>query len=146
MNASSPCSCWTHTYPHAPILKLSFGAADSRKIERTDELDCVVCSRLLYEPVTTTCGHTFCKSCLERSVDHSQRCPLCRTVLYLCPGSLCVSTTLKAILQKNFEAEYRERAEESAVCFTDQSKILPLFVLDVVLPRQQIALRIFEPR
>lgn len=45
-------------------------------------MDCSICSRLLYEPVTTPCGHTFCRSCFARSMDHSSRCPLCRTV---CP-------------------------------------------------------------
>ncbi len=36
--------------------------------------------KLLYEPVTTPCGHTFCRACFARSMDHSSRCPMCRTV------------------------------------------------------------------
>lgn len=37
--------------------------------------------RLFYEPVTTPCGHTFCKNCLERCLDHTPQCPLCKESL-----------------------------------------------------------------
>ena len=30
-----------------------------------DGFDCVVCSDMLYLPVTTACGHNFCKPCLK---------------------------------------------------------------------------------
>ncbi|TNV84992.1 hypothetical protein FGO68_gene7202 [Halteria grandinella] len=29
-----------------------------------DQLLCSVCLELFYQPVTTNCGHTFCKQCL----------------------------------------------------------------------------------
>lgn len=38
-------------------------------------------SRLLFEPVTTPCGHTFCLKCLERCLDHAPHCPLCKDKL-----------------------------------------------------------------
>lgn len=38
-------------------------------------------SRLLFEPVTTPCGHTFCLKCLERCLDHAPHCPLCKEKL-----------------------------------------------------------------
>lgn len=37
--------------------------------------------RMLYSPVTTPCGHSFCRQCLDRSLDHSTVCPLCKTSL-----------------------------------------------------------------
>lgn len=40
-----------------------------------------VLQRLFFEPVTTPCGHTFCKNCIERSLDHNLRCPLCKQPL-----------------------------------------------------------------
>lgn len=40
--------------------------------ERTDDFDCTVCLKLLYEPVTTPCGHSFCRSCLFQSTDRGQ--------------------------------------------------------------------------
>ncbi|KAM0274437.1 hypothetical protein ACHAQH_007845 [Verticillium albo-atrum] len=35
------------------------------------EMDCQVCYALFYDPLTTVCGHTFCRSCLHRVLDHS---------------------------------------------------------------------------
>lgn len=39
------------------------------KPQRTDDYDCTLCLKLLYEPVTTPCGHSFCRSCLFQSTD-----------------------------------------------------------------------------
>ncbi|CAO1623753.1 unnamed protein product [Parajaminaea phylloscopi] len=44
----------------------------------TDALECQLCYLLFYEPITTPCGHTFCRTCFARSLDHSSKCPLCR--------------------------------------------------------------------
>lgn len=37
--------------------------------------------RMFFEPVTTPCGHTFCRECLERCLDHRPNCPLCKQSL-----------------------------------------------------------------
>ena len=34
----------------------------TKEIEQ--EFSCSVCLELMFEPVTTSCGHTFCKECL----------------------------------------------------------------------------------
>lgn len=39
---------------------------------------CEICLNLLEEPTTTPCQHTFCLTCLQRSLDHTPNCPLCR--------------------------------------------------------------------
>lgn len=52
-------------------------------------------SRLFYEPVTTPCGHTFCKSCLERCLDHTPQCPLCKESLKEV-GAHCLDTAVNA--------------------------------------------------
>ncbi len=37
---------------------------------------------LLWFPVTTPCGHVFCRECLIRSVDNTQsQCPICKSSL-----------------------------------------------------------------
>jgi hypothetical protein len=48
---------------------------------KPSELECSLCFRLLHNPVTTPCGHSFCMACLERSLDHNDRCPLCKFTL-----------------------------------------------------------------
>lgn len=45
------------------------------------DLECSLCFRLLWQPVTTPCGHTFCRCCLDRCFDHNPSCPLCKCSL-----------------------------------------------------------------
>lgn len=47
----------------------------------TSDLDCILCCRSLWKPVTTPCGHTYCWMCLDRCLDYSSTCPLCVTSL-----------------------------------------------------------------
>ncbi len=95
-----------------------------------DDAECVICSRLLYEPVTTPCGHSFCRRCLARAADHaaspgagvgrpgsgsgSTRCPMCRSVMHLAGGDAPVSVVLAALLERSFPAETAARAAEEA--------------------------------
>ncbi|KAL2340735.1 hypothetical protein Fmac_008675 [Flemingia macrophylla] len=114
--------------------------------ERNDDFDCTLCLKLLYEPVTTPCGHSFCRSCLFQSMDRGNRCPLCRTVLFISPRTCSISVTLKNIIQKNFPEEYAERKQEHDGLINIGVDLLPLFVMDVVIPCQRFPLNIFEPR
>lgn len=49
---------------------------DGNLVHKSD-FDCVLCSRTLWRPVTTPCGHTYCRVCLDRCLDYSSSCPLC---------------------------------------------------------------------
>ncbi len=47
-----------------------------------DELSCSVCTELFRDPVLLSCGHSFCRQCIN---DHwtfssSRNCPVCRQV------------------------------------------------------------------
>lgn len=53
--------------------------AEALHAKLLDTLECQLCYCLLYMPLTTPCGHTFCKPCFARSLDHGNKCPLCRT-------------------------------------------------------------------
>jgi Ring finger domain len=45
-------------------------------------LKCAVCLNIADEKtqlvVTTKCGHMFCQECLTASLEHSNKCPVCR--------------------------------------------------------------------
>ncbi|XP_004500017.1 uncharacterized protein [Cicer arietinum] len=128
------------------VSSSSTGVSTHRQPERNDDFECTLCLKLLYEPVTTPCGHSFCRSCLFQTMDRGNRCPLCRTVLLISPRTCSISVTLKNIIQKNFPEEYAERKQEHDSLVNVGADTLPLFVMDVVLPCQKFPLNIFEPR
>ncbi|KAK1296997.1 E3 ubiquitin-protein ligase ORTHRUS 3 [Acorus calamus] len=124
----------------------SFTRANHRTPQLTDDFECTLCLKLLYEPVTTPCGHSFCRACLFRSMDHGNKCPMCRTVLFISPRSYSISVTLNNIIQKNFPEEYALRRSDHEKLTILGVDLVPLFVMDVVLPCQKLSLNIFEPR
>lgn len=115
-----------------------------------EKLECHVCYNLLLDPVTTTCGHTFCRKCLAQVLDHSMLCPHCRRKLSLPPilAHQPGNTTLGGVLRTLYpdELELRrqvvEREERSAPDGMDTA----LFVCTVAYPQMPIILHIFEPR
>ncbi|XP_056106567.1 E3 ubiquitin/ISG15 ligase TRIM25-like [Rhinichthys klamathensis goyatoka] len=65
-------------------------------------LNCPICLNLLKNPVTTSCGHSFCMDCIESCWDQENyrgvySCPTCRTAFNQRPA-LSRSTVLADIL------------------------------------------------
>lgn len=56
------------------------------------------------------------------------------------------SVTLNNIIEKTFPEEYVERKAENDSLINLGVDLLPLFVMDVILPCEKLALNIFEPR
>eukprot|EP01113_Clastostelium_recurvatum_P025609 TRINITY_DN3082_c0_g1_i4.p1 TRINITY_DN3082_c0_g1~~TRINITY_DN3082_c0_g1_i4.p1 ORF type:complete len:554 (+),score=125.73 TRINITY_DN3082_c0_g1_i4:183-1844(+) len=138
------------SWARAEVNAQALSSARRRVHTLTDDFDCVLCMKLLLEPVTTSCGHTFCRGCLVRALDHSTHCPMCRTVLHY-GGSrdMPISITLKAIIEKNFPDEYKARVDEAEedLLGGGSASSMPLFLLNtVVFPGQQFNMHIFEPR
>lgn len=127
-------------------IKTTLGRRTHGRPQRSDEFDCTLCLKLLYEPITTPCGHSFCRACLFQSMDRYNRCPLCRTVLFISPRTCAISVTLKNIIEKTFPEEYAERKAENDSLINLGVDLLPLFVMDVILPCEKLALNIFEPQ
>ncbi|XP_009301252.1 E3 ubiquitin-protein ligase TRIM21 isoform X1 [Danio rerio] len=74
-----------------------------------EELHCSVCRNVFTDPVSTPCGHNFCKSCLNTSWENSQNCicPLC-TETFSKRHKLKTNTTLRDIV-KLFDERYSLR-------------------------------------
>ncbi|XP_062586725.1 E3 ubiquitin-protein ligase TRIM56-like [Saccostrea cucullata] len=56
---------------------------------RNDILSCSICKGILQDPKHLSCGHVFCKDCIEThfNVSHtgnSARCPMCKTLFVFC--------------------------------------------------------------
>lgn len=56
---------------------------DGIKVAIQDATTCAICLELFIRPVTTHCGHTYCRRCLRNSlkIEPQQRCPTCRESL-----------------------------------------------------------------
>ncbi|KAL6077074.1 LON peptidase N-terminal domain and RING finger protein 2 [Balamuthia mandrillaris] len=111
-----------------------------------DDFECVLCMKLYYEPTTTSCGHTFCKDCLLRALDHTTKCPLCRAELR--PNAeYTVTVALQQVVERFFPELYAHRKEEMLQQMRLGEDCMPLFPLRVVLfPGMNFPLHIFEPR
>eukprot|EP00079_Xenopus_tropicalis_P034521 XP_017948292.1 PREDICTED: LON peptidase N-terminal domain and RING finger protein 3-like isoform X2 [Xenopus tropicalis] len=75
------------------------------------DVECSLCIRMFLDPVTTPCGHTFCKECLERCMDHQPYCPLCKQSLreYLRVGRYPATALLQDIMSSIFPLEMMDR-------------------------------------
>ncbi|XP_027034142.2 E3 ubiquitin-protein ligase TRIM39-like [Tachysurus fulvidraco] len=71
---------------------------DSSSLLSEDQLLCSICLDVFTDPVTTPCGHNFCKSCLTQCWDKSQHClcPLCKEKFTKRP-ELKINTTLRDV-------------------------------------------------
>ncbi|XP_029292022.1 LON peptidase N-terminal domain and RING finger protein 1 isoform X1 [Cottoperca gobio] len=116
-----------------------------------NDLECSLCMRLFYDPVTTPCGHTFCKNCVERCLDHTPQCPLCKESLkeYLACRKYTVTTVLDKLIKQYLSKEYAERTKtylEEARELSDLTKNVPIFVCTMAYPTVPCPLHVFEPR
>ena len=69
----------------------------SDDFEIPDEFTCCICLDLMYQPVTTNCGHSFCKECLKRA----PFCPTCRAAISAeAKAMMQVNITLQKIIEK----------------------------------------------
>ncbi|KAJ5556177.1 hypothetical protein N7494_000092 [Penicillium frequentans] len=114
------------------------------------ELDCQVCYALILDPLTLPCGHTFCRTCIARVLDHSDLCPICRRKLGM-PTSMQNEPrnwVLSKLIDELFADQVAARREAVAQdeLGVDQEKKLPLFVCTLSFPTMPTFLHIFEPR
>ncbi|XP_072192920.1 LON peptidase N-terminal domain and RING finger protein 1 [Excalfactoria chinensis] len=131
-------------------MKLGYGTVPGNLIDVSD-FECSLCMRLFFEPVTTPCGHTFCKGCLERCLDHAPQCPLCKESLkeYLASRKYSITELLEELIMKYLSDELYERkrihAEETAE-HSNLTKNVPMFVCTMAYPTVPCPLHVFEPR
>lgn len=115
-----------------------------------NELDCQVCYTLMLNPVTTSCGHTFCRNCVSRVLDHSNLCPTCRRIIHRPryasgePGNEQISELITKLFPEHLESR-QEAAKQEEHLLHDQSTI-PLFVCTLAFPMMPVFLHVFEPR
>ncbi|XP_067267658.1 E3 ubiquitin-protein ligase TRIM39-like isoform X2 [Chanodichthys erythropterus] len=78
----------------------------------TEELQCSICLDVFTDPVTTPCGHNFCKTCLNKCWDNSRtcNCPYCKETFKIRPD-LKINTTLRELVD-HYKKKSPERKPE----------------------------------
>jgi Lon protease-like protein len=109
------------------------------------EMDCQLCYHLLLDPLTTACGHTFCRTCLRRVLDHSYPCPTCRRSLDLSLSNCRLTDLLTALFPDSLAARAEAVAREEAAGGSGRLAT-PLFVCGLAFPATPTFLHVFEPR
>ncbi|KAI2643045.1 E3 ubiquitin-protein ligase TRIM39 [Labeo rohita] len=66
-----------------------------------EQFSCSICLEVFVEPVSTPCGHTFCKACLQGFWNHSKKflCPMCKKAFSKKP-ELSVNCVLAEIAEQ----------------------------------------------
>ncbi|XP_026159877.1 E3 ubiquitin-protein ligase TRIM21-like [Mastacembelus armatus] len=93
-----------------------------------DQFLCSICLDVFTDPVSTPCGHNFCKNCINQHWDINDRCqcPLCNKVFYIRP-ELHINTLLSGMV-----AEYRHEVQHKASSSSsDQQAAKPEVPCDV---------------
>ncbi|CAG9855662.1 unnamed protein product [Phyllotreta striolata] len=112
------------------------------------DLECILCSRCLLDPVTTGCGHTFCRGCLTRVLDHRLSCPLCMAPLNITDYSRGATEILQEAIRFLVPRDYNERMsisiKESLIL--ERSSDIPVFICTNAFPGVACPLYVYEPR
>ncbi|KAK0086995.1 hypothetical protein PV325_002005 [Microctonus aethiopoides] len=119
----------------------------------TSDLDCILCCRSLWKPVTTPCGHTYCWMCLDRCLDYSSTCPLCVTSLanYLASNQKTLTDFIDRALMTIAPTEYASRAANHRLELIQDlgllgSRRIAVFICTTAFPCVACPLFVYEPR
>ncbi|XP_053189695.1 E3 ubiquitin-protein ligase TRIM39-like [Scomber japonicus] len=87
-------------------------AASCRRAE--DQFLCSICLDVFTDPVSTPCGHNFCKNCINEHWNSNDQylCPLCKETFYTRP-KLHVNTFISDIVSQ-FRQEAQQKASSSS--------------------------------
>ncbi|XP_067282209.1 E3 ubiquitin-protein ligase TRIM39-like isoform X2 [Pseudorasbora parva] len=99
----------------------------------TEELQCSICLDVFTDPVSTPCGHNFCKTCLNKCWDNSQtcNCPYCKETFKHRPD-LKINTTLRELVD-----HYKKKSPEKKPGVLKNPEIVCYYCVD----RKQKALK-----
>ncbi|XP_028159132.1 uncharacterized protein LOC114351961 isoform X3 [Ostrinia furnacalis] len=105
---------------------------------KPSDLECVLCYHTYTKPITTPCGHTYCRTCIERALDYRKACALCmRPLEDFDVTQACENVFVGAAL---------ESIDASSPPQPPEPDVIPIFVCTVAYPSIPCPLFIFDPR
>lgn len=145
--------CYT---PMSPTNKrsedLDFALLEHLKEITREELDCQICRNIYLDPYTTTCGHTFCRKCIQSVLENTLFCPTCRRTQELATTIRSKNPPVNLSLAKMISGLCPEamalRADISSLDeeYTKPELDTPLFICTLSFPQMPTFLHVFEPR
>ena len=79
-----------------------------------DDLKCGVCLELFQDPRSLPCLHTFCRECIQRSLNdenHSLKCPVCRAKHELSEGAELLPVNQYALQEEPLKRLQQQRED-----------------------------------
>ncbi|CAJ1052886.1 E3 ubiquitin-protein ligase TRIM39-like isoform X1 [Xyrichtys novacula] len=85
-----------------------------------DQFLCPICLDVFTDPVSTPCGHNFCKNCITKlwNTNKSASCPMCKEVFTTRPD-LKVNTFISEMV-----AQFRDEAQQQASSSSEAGEVL----------------------
>uniref|UniRef100_A0AAV2LXR9 Uncharacterized protein n=1 Tax=Knipowitschia caucasica TaxID=637954 RepID=A0AAV2LXR9_KNICA len=105
--------------------------ASARCVLTEDHLLCSICLEVFTDPVSTSCGHSFCKTCINQHWNHSEQyhCPICNEDFSVKPQ--LKTNTFMSEMVSQFRASPEEPEEQTGtggvpcdVCSTPRLRAL----------------------
>ncbi|XP_047434365.1 zinc finger protein RFP-like [Mugil cephalus] len=86
----------------------------ARCLSSEDQFLCSICLDVFTDPVTTSCGHNFCKHCITEHWDTTDRyrCPLCTEIFYTRPQLKINTFISEMVTQFRHEAQQKTSSSE----------------------------------
>ena len=111
-------------------------------------LECGICLSLLCEPISLSCGHTYCRVCLVKSLrQHKKQCPGCREICHVSAENAAENIVIKSMAIALEPELYQQRLAEGEIEKRVWTSVYPVFFYNKVeLPYSRLGLHLFEPR
>uniref|UniRef100_A0A8D3AVP1 Bloodthirsty-related gene family, member 12 n=1 Tax=Scophthalmus maximus TaxID=52904 RepID=A0A8D3AVP1_SCOMX len=102
----------------------SVGSSPGGRVLSEEQFSCSICLEVFVEPVSTPCGHSFCKACLQGYWTHSKKfcCPMCKKTYSRRP-EMSVNRVL-AEISSQFQGLMMEGAVPCDACIGRKLKAL----------------------
>ncbi|XP_078126662.1 E3 ubiquitin/ISG15 ligase TRIM25-like [Sander vitreus] len=88
-------------------------------LQSEDQFLCSICLDVFTDPVSTPCGHNFCKNCITEHWDTNDQClcPICKESFTTRPG-LRVNTFISEMV-----AQFRQSAQQKAGSSSSEQQV-----------------------
>jgi len=112
-----------------------------------EDFECSLCLNLLLDPVSVACGHTFCRTCINRSSEYRTACPLCRKPVHVGGGvNVLLANIIAERFPKALSVRKQARVGELTQVESRPVKTLPVIqTQEIIVPGASLHIHIIEP-